>query len=137
MANYISPSGQIVGNSFPCVGGPSHAFLWKNGSIISLNAFVPPGSDLTLSDATFISGRGEIAVNATLSNGDTHAVLLMPVGKGVNPSATASLRNEPVPADAQVVWIGLRLVLANFCRDCVPDGVASISGSGCGWRNRN
>jgi hypothetical protein len=66
-------------------------------SSISLNAFVPSGSDLTLSDATFISGRGEIAVNATLPNGDTHAVLLMPVGKGVNPSATASLRNEPVP----------------------------------------
>jgi probable HAF family extracellular repeat protein len=34
MSHYISLSGQIVGNSFPCVGGPSHAFLWKNGSII-------------------------------------------------------------------------------------------------------
>jgi probable HAF family extracellular repeat protein len=96
VANYISSSGQIVGNSFPCAGGPSHAVLWEKGSIISLNSFVPPGSNLTLSDATFISDPGEIAVNATLPNGDIHAVLLIPVGEEDTAGVTVALQSDVV-----------------------------------------
>jgi hypothetical protein len=47
-----------------------------------LNAFVPPGSDLTLADAGFINDRGEIAGLGVLPNGNTHAVLLVPCGEG-------------------------------------------------------
>jgi hypothetical protein len=46
--------------------------------MIDLNAFVPPGSGVTLTEATFISDNGEISVQAVHSNGDTHAALLIP-----------------------------------------------------------
>ena len=47
-----------------------------------LNAFVPPGSDLTLVDGGFINDRGEIAGVAVRPDGSTHAVLLVPCGEG-------------------------------------------------------
>jgi len=46
--------------------------------MIDLNTFVPPGSDLTLTEAILITDDGEIAVQAALPNGDQHAVLLIP-----------------------------------------------------------
>jgi probable HAF family extracellular repeat protein len=84
-ASYINSKRQIVGSSFPCVtgpDGPAHGFLWQNGVMTDLNAFVPPGSGLTLSDAGFISDRGEIAGVGVLPDGNTHAVLLVPCGEG-------------------------------------------------------
>ena len=52
--------------------------------MIDLNAFVPPNSNLTLTDAVSIIDRGEIAVQAGLPNGDQQAVLLVPCrGRGV------------------------------------------------------
>jgi probable HAF family extracellular repeat protein len=74
----INSRGQIVGTSSNCYI-PVHAFLWENGGpMIDLNTFVPPGSGLTLTAATYINNPGEIAVQAVLPNGDTHAVLLIP-----------------------------------------------------------
>jgi hypothetical protein len=61
-------------------------------------AVVPPGSDLTLSEATFISDPGEIAVNATLPNGDVHAVLLIPVGEEDTAGVTVALQSNAEPA---------------------------------------
>jgi hypothetical protein len=43
-----------------------------------LNAFVPVGSSLTLTVATYINDRGEIAAEGVLPNGDQGAVLLIP-----------------------------------------------------------
>jgi probable HAF family extracellular repeat protein len=88
-ADAINSAGQIVGGSgfndaqfFPaCTDLVEHAFLWENGIMVDLNAFVPPGSDLTLNEAVFINDRGEISGFGTLSNGDTHAFLLMPCGR--------------------------------------------------------
>jgi hypothetical protein len=91
------------------VGGSSdchtflHAFLWEHGGpMIDLNGFVPPTSSLTLTEATFIDDRGEIAVQAVLPNGDTHAVLLIPCGEGeegcsdsVEGSAASQANPEP------------------------------------------
>ena len=67
-ADAINSAGQVVGGSgfnaapsFPaCTDPVEHAVLWENGQILDLNAFVPSGSDLTLSEATFINDRGEI-----------------------------------------------------------------------------
>jgi probable HAF family extracellular repeat protein len=81
LATNVNSGGQIVGFSFPCAGGPSHAFLWERGSLIDLNTFVPLGSDLQLTEATFIDDRGEITVQGVLPNGDTRAVLLIPDGQ--------------------------------------------------------
>ena len=80
LAQSINTRGQVVGGSTDCstlVNG--HAFLWEeDGPMVDLNSFVPPGSNLTLTVATLISDRGEIAAQGVLSNGDTHAILLIP-----------------------------------------------------------
>lgn len=74
----INSRGQIVGGSTDCINF-LHAFLWEDGGpMIDLNTFVSPGSGVTLTEATFINDRGEISVQAVLSNGDTHAALLIP-----------------------------------------------------------
>jgi len=79
----INSGGQVVGGSSDC-NNFLHAFLWEHGGpMIDLNNFVPPGSNLTLTEATYISDNGEISVQAVLSNGDNHAGLLIPCsGKG-------------------------------------------------------
>jgi probable HAF family extracellular repeat protein len=82
LATNVNSGGQVVGFSFPCAGGPSHAFLWEKGSLIDLSTFVPPGSDLQLTEATYINDRGEISAQGQLPNGDTRAVLLVPKGQG-------------------------------------------------------
>jgi|HubBroStandDraft_2_1064218.scaffolds.fasta_scaffold25564_1 probable HAF family extracellular repeat protein len=82
LATNINSGGQIVGFSFPCAGGPSHAFLWDKGSLVDLNTFVPSGSELQLTEATYINDRREISVQGVLPNGDTRAVLLVPGGQG-------------------------------------------------------
>ena len=57
----INSNGQVVGHSL-ANDGTFHAFLWENGgSMIDLNALVPPGSSLQqLTDALNINDRGEI-----------------------------------------------------------------------------
>ena len=88
-ADAINSKGQVVGGSgfflpdfFPgCTDTVEHAFLWENGTMVDLNAFVPSGSDLTLNEAVFINDRGEISGFGTLPNGDFHAFLLIPCGR--------------------------------------------------------
>jgi len=78
LALSINSLGQIVGASTDC-SNFLHAFLWeKGGPMIDLNSFVPASSNLTLIAATLINDRGEIAAQGFLSNGDTHAILLIP-----------------------------------------------------------
>jgi probable HAF family extracellular repeat protein len=78
----INASEQIVGGSLDCQtpqNGSGHASLWENGGpMVDLNTLVASGSDLTVTYAFFINDRGEIAAQGVLSNGDTHAFLLIP-----------------------------------------------------------
>jgi probable HAF family extracellular repeat protein len=74
----INEKNQIVGFSEDCSGNFKHAFLWENGHMTDLNAFVPVSSNLTLTVATFINDRGEIAAEGLLPNGDQRAILLIP-----------------------------------------------------------
>ena len=78
-ANSINSKGQIVGfGSADCIH-EDHAFLWENGGpIIDLNTLVLPGSGVAVTNSVFINDRGEIAASGMLSNGDQHAVLLIP-----------------------------------------------------------
>ena len=74
----INSKGQIIGGSSDCQTF-LHAYLWENGGpMIDLNTFVPPGSDLTLTEAGTINDRGEIEATGVLPNGDFHAVMLIP-----------------------------------------------------------
>ncbi len=80
----INSSGQIVGASAAvCGGNLTHGFLWQSGGpAIDLNTLVPPGSGLALTEPIYINERGEIAGFGVLSNGDTHAFLLIPCDSG-------------------------------------------------------
>jgi probable HAF family extracellular repeat protein len=74
----INVNNQIVGFSDDCFGNNQRAFLWESGHMTDLNAFVPSNSTLTLTQATFINDRREIAAQGVLPNGDQRAVLLIP-----------------------------------------------------------
>jgi probable HAF family extracellular repeat protein len=57
----INSRRQVVGQSSSCVTKTTRTFLWDNGTMIDLNAFVPPGSGVQLVEAIAINDRGEIA----------------------------------------------------------------------------
>lgn len=80
VAHFMNAKGQVVGTSEDCDGEfQQHGFLSQQGDpMIDLNAFVPPGSDLTVIDGETINDRGEIAGSGLLPNGDIHAVVLLP-----------------------------------------------------------
>ena len=79
----INSRAQIVGTSTDCQGNVLHVFLWQDGGpMIDLNTFVPPGSDLQLSQPVYINDRREITAIGLLPNGDQHVVVLMPCGEG-------------------------------------------------------
>ena len=80
VAHFINAKGQVVGTSGDCDGEfEKHGFLSQQGGpMIELNTFVPPGSDLTITDGETINDRGEIAGSGMLPNGDFHAVVLLP-----------------------------------------------------------
>jgi probable HAF family extracellular repeat protein len=74
----INSSEQIVGVSSPC-GHSGHGFLWENGGpIVDLQSLVLPGSNLTIKGVLFVNDAGEIAGFGANSNGDLHALLLIP-----------------------------------------------------------
>lgn len=75
----VNSSGVIVGDAGICfVGG--RAWLSENGGpMVDLNDLALPGSGLHLQDARLINDRGEIVCTGVLSNGNQHAVLLIPV----------------------------------------------------------
>ena len=80
VAHFMNSRGEASGTSGDCAGQfERHGFIWQpGGSIIDLNDFVPPGSDLTITDGETINDRGEIAGSGMLPNGDFHAVVLIP-----------------------------------------------------------
>jgi probable HAF family extracellular repeat protein len=75
----INSQGQIVGFGSADCSNEDHAFLSENGGpLIDLQSLVAPGSGVTLINAIFINDRGEIAAFGKLSNGDEHALVLIP-----------------------------------------------------------
>jgi probable HAF family extracellular repeat protein len=101
----VNSSGQIVGDAGACgIGGD--AWLWENGGpMVDLNTLAVPGSGLHLADARLINDRGEIVCTGVLSNGDLHAVLLVPVDDEGNANrggvAIPSLSPHYVPRERQ------------------------------------
>jgi probable HAF family extracellular repeat protein len=98
----INSKTQVVGQSFDCANPVlgQRAFLWENGSIIDLNVFVPPGSDLTLTEVEQINDRGEMFGIGTRANGEDRAFLLIPCQEGeegcidASESPPVALQNE-------------------------------------------
>src|SRR5439155_18315429 len=83
VANAVISKGQTIGQSFSCDCSVSRAVLWGKGSIIDLNAAIPPSSTLQLTETFNINDRGEIVgrgLPAGCDNHDTcgHLFLLIP-----------------------------------------------------------
>jgi uncharacterized membrane protein len=103
----INSEGQIVGASAAVCGGPlTRALLFENGGpAIDLNTQVDHGSGLALTEAIYINDRGEIAGIGALSNGNTHAFLLIPCEAGDEgcvdsvEAATTATQNNPAPVN--------------------------------------
>ncbi len=77
----MNSQGLVVGTSGDCPDGvfEQHGFLsLHGGSLINLNDFVPPQSELVITDGESINDRGEIAGSGMLPSGDFHAVVLLP-----------------------------------------------------------
>jgi probable HAF family extracellular repeat protein len=83
VVHWMNSKGLVVGTSGDCDGVfEKHGFLsLQGGPLIDLNDFVPPGSDLAITDGETINDRGEIAGSGMLPNGDFHAIVLIPCGE--------------------------------------------------------
>jgi probable HAF family extracellular repeat protein len=75
----MNASGEVVGVSSLC-GYGARAFLWRNGTMIDLNDYVPPSSNLLLFEALYINDNGAIAGHGFLPDGTIHAFVLLPSG---------------------------------------------------------
>jgi probable HAF family extracellular repeat protein len=105
VAHFMNASGQVVGTSTNCFGTELHGFVWQpGGPMIDLNSFVPPDSDLVVTDGETINDCGEIAGSGMLPNGDFHAIVLIPCGdeQGDSEGCRDAVRNangtSPRPA---------------------------------------
>jgi probable HAF family extracellular repeat protein len=91
----INARGQAVGNDTDCAGDDLGAMLWERGAAFDLNSLVAPTA-VHLSEAFFISDRGQIACFGTLPNGDRHVVLLVPApGSARAPAERSHERAAP------------------------------------------
>jgi probable HAF family extracellular repeat protein len=77
-ATGINTKGQVVGGSITDCIEEFRAFLWEDGSIFDLNALIPPGSALYLTQTFTINDRGEIAGEGDDADGNGHAFLAIP-----------------------------------------------------------
>jgi probable HAF family extracellular repeat protein len=131
-ANGINDKGQVTGFScdvnFDCV-----AFLWENGAMTDLNTLVGHGSP-SVYIGVRINDRGEISGFGELSNGDSHAVLLIPCDEnhpeveGCDYSLVDA--SVPSPAESAVGVAGPRSVLPEGGRRVLkaPRGTHGFTG---------
>jgi probable HAF family extracellular repeat protein len=80
----VNNDGAVVGECF--VGGPSAAFIWRNGVMTNLNEFIPPELNLTLGRAVSINNNGQILCAAHDENKASVAVLLTPIPSPIGDS---------------------------------------------------
>lgn len=100
----INDRGQIVGVSYPS----AHAFLYENGKMTDLNAYLPADSPLLLLAANGINDRGEITGEAcVIADGgcpfgtNTPAFLALPRHRDWDHDSWNALRNMVVPDDVR------------------------------------
>jgi probable HAF family extracellular repeat protein len=105
----INSNGQVVGRSEvfdPSFGDyVDHAFVWQNGTMSDLNNLIPPGSGLTLFEATAINNAGQI-VGGGIHNNQDRAFLLTPDSSAITaPARKVHFTSSDAPA---VLLFGMR-----------------------------
>jgi uncharacterized membrane protein len=120
----VNSKDQVIVDTGICnVGGGPPGFSEHGQPMVDINTLVLPGSDLQVVSTFSINERGEIAGLGALSDGDVHAVVLVPQGDcddecearisasqhsaaatGLNPNRGATLPNgESVGARANSI----------------------------------
>jgi probable HAF family extracellular repeat protein len=94
----INAKGQIIVDTGICGVGGGPGSLWQDGVLYDLNTLIPPNSGFVIGDVNFINDSGEIAVTGILSNGDEHALLLIPGGGNDANANNGAAATDLVPA---------------------------------------
>lgn len=101
VANAVNNRGQAVGADFVCGQDNINAMLWQNGHAYNLNTLIAP-IRLHLTEAFFISPRGQIACIGVLPNGDSRVVLVTPSPGSARHALARTNSNRPVATRSPV-----------------------------------
>jgi probable HAF family extracellular repeat protein len=102
MALGINNHGSVVGAVYDLGALVSHAFLYKDGQMIDLNAVILDDSGLVLDQAVGINDSGEIIASGNYGDGQGHGFLLKPVHRvGKKGTREAPDRVMPSTSEAQ------------------------------------
>jgi probable HAF family extracellular repeat protein len=89
----VNSLGDVVGSDHDTVSGKDIAIVkYHDGSVVSLNSLLPPGSGITLTEATGINDSGQICAYGSNNTGEVRAFLLTPV---IPTPPQATLTNAP------------------------------------------
>jgi probable HAF family extracellular repeat protein len=89
----VNNSDQVVGDSGICFVGGGDPFLWDHGTLYDLNDVITSGPHV--SQASYITNRGEIVCYENLPDGTTHIVVLIPTGLAASEGITATHASSP------------------------------------------
>jgi probable HAF family extracellular repeat protein len=105
----VNNFGQVVGQSWDFDGTntlDSHAMLWENGESIDLNLLISNHTDITLTEANYITDKGEILSFGVLPNGELRATVLIPEPEfcfpNINPGPPR--KHGPLPRKTIESW---------------------------------
>jgi probable HAF family extracellular repeat protein len=104
----INDSGVVVGYGWVAGYNDPHAFVYRNGVMLDLNALIPSGLGWELLEAYGINDAGQI-VGEGMFDGQSHAFLLAPESSSSN---AFEVQAVPEPGCGWLVGISLALVWA-------------------------
>jgi probable HAF family extracellular repeat protein len=106
-ASGINDRGQVVGSSLDSNFNWSHGFIWQDNVMTDLNTLFPASSNLFVTMANKINGRGQISGMAIVLSGpdagNIHAFLATPVNQSIGRSVAEVAPTHPksnLPANA-------------------------------------
>jgi probable HAF family extracellular repeat protein len=105
----INGAGHVVGESNTAIGGPSFAFLYRDGQMFNLNSLIDPASGWVLLRATGINNSGQIVGYGTYQ-GALRAFRLLPP-EDIRVAATSVWTDygdgnwpKPIQAGREMTW---------------------------------